>query len=61
MFDIVPDEDHPYAELSAYDADGEQIAKVRTSAAFKFNATAAANWIEAATAGHIRRHHRRQW
>eukprot|EP01133_Synstelium_polycarpum_P020767 gene20767-24939_t len=46
MFDIVPDEDHPYAELSAYDADGEQIAKVRTSAAFKFNATAAANWIE---------------
>ena len=46
MFDIVPDEEHPYAELSAYDADGEQIAKVRTSAAFKFNATAAANWIE---------------
>ena len=34
MFDIVPDEEHPYAELSAYDADGEQIAKVRTSAAF---------------------------
>ncbi len=46
MFDIVPDEEHPYAELSAYDADGEQIAKVRTSAAFKFNATSAANWIE---------------
>ncbi|WP_317202014.1 hypothetical protein [Janthinobacterium sp.] len=46
MLDIVPDEDHPYAMLSAYDEDGEELAKVRTSAAFKLSAGSAAAWIE---------------
>jgi hypothetical protein len=46
MLDIVPDEEHPYAVLSAYDQDGEELAKVRTSAAFKLSATSAAAWIE---------------
>ncbi|MDC8760736.1 hypothetical protein [Janthinobacterium fluminis] len=46
MLDIVPDEDHPYAMLSAYDQDGEELAKVRTSAAFKLSASSAAAWIE---------------
>jgi len=44
--DIVPDEDHPYAMLGAYDQDGEEVAKVRTSAGFKLSATSAAAWIE---------------
>lgn len=43
--DIVPDEDHPYAVLSAFDQDGEQLARVRTSAAFKLSAASAAAWI----------------
>ena len=46
MLDIVPDEEHPYALLSAYDQDGEELAKVRTSAAFKLNATSASAWID---------------
>jgi len=36
-FDIIPDEEHPYAELSAHDAENLQLAMVRVSAAFKFN------------------------
>ncbi len=44
--DIVPDDDDPYAILSAFDADGEQLAKVRAPASFKLNAKNAANWIE---------------
>ena len=46
MLDIVPDEDNPYAVLSAHDQDGEELARVRTSAAFKLSATSAAAWIE---------------
>ena len=44
--DIVPDDDDPYAILSAFDADGEQLAKVRAPASFKLNAKNAGNWIE---------------
>ena len=44
--DIVPDEDNPYATLTAFDADGEQVGQVRTSAAFKLNQGSAAAWIE---------------
>ena len=44
--DIVPDEDHPYAMLAAFDQDGEPLAQVRTSAAFKLTAASAAAWID---------------
>lgn len=44
--DIVPDEDNPYAVLTAVDADGEQLAQVRTSAAFKLSPSSAAAWID---------------
>jgi len=43
--DIVPDEDNPYATLTAIDAAGEQVAQVRTSAAFKLSPASAAAWI----------------
>ena len=46
MLDIVPDEDNPYATLSAYDQDGEELARVRTSAAFKLSPASAAAWID---------------
>lgn len=44
--DIIPDEDDPYALLSAIDEAGEQLAQVRVAANFKLNATSAAAWIE---------------
>ena len=44
--DIVPDEDNPYALLSAFDADGEELAKVRAPASFKLSAKSASQWIE---------------
>jgi hypothetical protein len=47
MLDIVPDEDDPYALLSALDDQDEQIACVRVAANFKLNATFAADWVAA--------------
>jgi hypothetical protein len=44
--DIVPDDDHPYAFLSAHDDEGNELAKVRAPAAFKLSASSAAAWIE---------------
>ena len=44
--DIVPDDDHPYAMLTAVDEDGEQLGQVRTSAAFKLSSSSACDWIE---------------
>lgn len=44
--DIVPDEDDPYALLSAQDAAGEVIAEVRVRAEFKLSAASAQAWIE---------------
>jgi hypothetical protein len=44
--DIVPDEDDPYALLSAYDPDGEQLAQVRVSAGFKLSMSSASKWID---------------
>jgi len=44
--DIVPDEDDPYALLSATDAAGEQLAEVRVAADFKFSQRSASAWIE---------------
>lgn len=44
--DIVPDEDDPYATLSAEDAEGEQLAKVRVGPNFKLSAASAKAWID---------------
>lgn len=44
--DIVPDEDEPYALLSALDASGGQLAQVRVAATFKLNKASAAAWVE---------------
>jgi hypothetical protein len=43
---IVADEDDPYAELSALDAGGEELAKVRVAAGFRLSAASASAWIE---------------
>ncbi len=44
--DIVPDEDDPYALLSAQDEDGEQLAQVRVAPNFKLSQDSATAWIE---------------
>jgi len=46
LLDIVPDEDDPYATLSAVDADGEQLAQVRVAPDFKLSASSAERWID---------------
>ena len=45
LLDIVPDEDNPYATLSAKDSGGELLAQRRVDAGFKFNETSARNWL----------------
>jgi sulfur carrier protein ThiS len=42
--DIVPDEDNPYATLSAYDEVGDLLAEVRTAASFKLSRASAERW-----------------
>ena len=42
--DIVPDEDNPFATLSAYDDGGDLLAEVRTAASFKLNRPSAERW-----------------
>ena len=44
--DIVPDEDHPYALLSAFDEMGERVAQSRVAAEFKLSPTSASAWVE---------------
>jgi hypothetical protein len=44
--DIVPDDDDPYALLSAFDDGGEQLAQVRVAPGFKLSAASAREWIE---------------
>ena len=44
--DVVADEDEPYAELTALDAAGEELARVRVGAGFWLSATSASAWIE---------------
>ncbi len=46
LLDIVPDEDNPYALLTARNEQGEQVAQVRVPAGFRFNETSAAAWVE---------------
>lgn len=44
--DIVPDEDDPYAMLSAQDDSGDQIAEIRVAPNFKLTRSSAEQWIE---------------
>lgn len=44
--EIVPDEDEPYALLSALDGFGVQLAQVRVAASFKLSKASAAAWVE---------------
>lgn len=44
--DIVPDEDDPYALLTAHDMEGAQLAQVRVAPTFKLNRDSATAWVE---------------
>lgn len=44
--DITPDEDNPFAMLSAKDDSDDPVAQVRVSAQFKLNRATALKWIE---------------
>ncbi|WP_397545513.1 hypothetical protein [Roseateles oligotrophus] len=46
LLDIVPDEDNPYATLTAKNADGEALAQVKVSAGFKLTEGSAQAWVE---------------
>ncbi len=45
--DIIPDDEHPYAMLSAFDLSGEQLARVRVRPDYKFSPAKASEWVEA--------------
>jgi hypothetical protein len=45
QLDITPDEDEPFAELSAFDDSGNELARVRVSANFNFNHDVASAWV----------------
>ena len=42
--DVVPDEDNPYATLSAHDEGGDVLAEVKTAASFRLNRASAERW-----------------
>ena len=44
--DIVPDEDNPYATLSAHNEAGDLLAEVRVAASFKLNRASAMAWAD---------------
>lgn len=44
--DIVPDEEHPYAVLTAKDEAGEQLAQVRVPSVFKLSRASATAWAD---------------
>jgi hypothetical protein len=44
---IVPDEDNPYAMLSAQDENGDALAEVKVAASFKLNRQTAQAWVDA--------------
>ncbi|MBB4841991.1 hypothetical protein HNP55_000486 [Paucibacter oligotrophus] len=46
LLDIVPDEDNPYATLTAKDAAGEVIGQLKVEAGFKLNEASALAWAE---------------
>jgi hypothetical protein len=43
---IIPDEDGPFALLSALDMEGEQLAQVRVGPEFRFSTASANEWVE---------------
>lgn len=43
--DIVPDDDFPYADLTAWDEMGEMLAKVQTAPNYKLSADSAERWV----------------
>ncbi|WP_353136182.1 hypothetical protein [Limnohabitans sp.] len=47
LLDIVPDDDNPYAILSAQDDGGDTLAEVRVEAGFKLNRNTAQAWVDA--------------
>ena len=47
LLDIVPDDDNPYATLSAQDEGGDTLAEVRVEAGFKLNRNTAQAWVDA--------------
>lgn len=53
--DIVPDEDSPYAELSAVDDSGIELARERVAANFRFNHDIASAWVASGFARHASR------
>lgn len=44
--DILPDEDNPSAFLSATDAFGDEIARIKVAPSFKLNRASAVAWVE---------------
>jgi hypothetical protein len=46
MLVIVVDEDDPHGVLTAMDADGAELARVRVPAAFKLSPRSASTWVE---------------
>jgi hypothetical protein len=44
--DIEPDDEHPTASLSAQDAFGDEVARIKVPPSFKLNRLAAVAWIE---------------
>lgn len=47
LLDIVPDEDNPYAMLSARDEGGDALAEIKVDAGFKLNRQTAQAWVDA--------------
>ncbi len=43
--DIIPDEDSPYAELSAFDDAGTELVRQRVAPDFRFNHDTASAWV----------------
>jgi hypothetical protein len=50
LLDIVPDDDNPYATLSAQDEGGDTLAEVRVDAGFKLTRNTAQAWVDAGCA-----------
>jgi len=51
LLDIVPDDDNPFAILSAQDEGGDTLAEVRVDAGFKLNRNTAQAWVDGRTKG----------
>ncbi len=47
LLDIVPDDDNPYATLSAQDEGGDTLAEVRVDAGYKLSRNTAQAWVDA--------------